>query len=465
MSCLKRAWLYVTRKKGKSVLLFLILLVISTFVLSGLCIGNATRQTQVNLRKDLGGAFNISINYSEDNPYYRKEEIEDDNGSTDIIMYSTEQLSSGMVKSIRNISGVKYCDATIENLCEYDGLLPIPGTVPVEDAFSYCVRSVGVWRSSEQNLFTSGKLTLVEGSHITEDNTHSAIISDALAEKNQIKVGDVLTVTDGSGKEIALEVIGLFHANEVEEVGASVTSYDKIENRVFTDITSAIEAENSAAVQGFDNIKVTVDDPEDIEQIMEQIKRLPDYKENAYTIAADDEAYQSAAASLNSLDVLVKSLLIGIIAVSIVILALILTLWGKTRVHETGVLLSLGVKKANILGQYIAEVLLIAVFAFALSGVTSNALATSAADVLLQQSVQSNSQQDSAEDDTTMKSVDLSTGLGDEEAISPDIQISIGIENMLQLYLIGFCIIVISVTVSSVSVMRLKPRDILNRMS
>ena len=454
MNCLKRAYLYVTRKKGKSILLFLILLVTATFVLSGLCIGDATRQAQMNLRKNLGGAFDMTINYSEDNPYYRQEESENDDGTKDVLMYSMKQVSPEMVENIRNITGVKYCDASTENL--YDGLLPIPGTVPVEEKFSHCVTGIGV---------TSEKLTLIAGRHIAENDTHSAIISDVLAEKNQIKLGDTFTITGGSRKKILLEVIGLFHANVTEKLGDAVTSYDKIQNHIFTDVASAIEAENSVAVQGFDDVKVTVDDPENLKQIMEQVKHLPGYEENVYTIAADDEAYQSAAASLSSLDGLVKCLLIGIIAVSIIILALILTLWGKTRVHETGVFLSLGIKKGNILGQYIAEVLLIAVFAFAASGITSNMFAATVADTLLQQTVQSNSLQDNAEDDTTMKSIDMGSMLEDEKAVSPDIQISVGIEDMLLLYLIGFCIIVISVTISSVSIMRLKPKNILNSMS
>ena len=412
---------------------------------------------------NLGGAFDMAVNYSEDNPYYRQEESENDDGTKDVLMYSMKQVSPEMVANIRNITGVKYCDASTENL--YDGLLPIPGTVPVEEEFSHCVTGVGVWRSSEQEFFTSEKLTLIAGRHIAENDTHSAIISDVLAEKNQIKLGDTFTITGGSKKEISLEVIGLFHANVTEKLGAAVTSYDKIQNHIFTDIASAIEAENSAAVQGFDDVKVTVDDPENLKQIMEQVKHLPGYEENAYTIAADDEAYQSAAASISSLDALVKSLLIGIIVVSIIILALILTLWGKARVHETGVFLSLGIKKGNILGQYIAEVLLIAVFAFAASGITSNMFAATVADTLLQQTVQSNSLQDNAEDDTTMQSIDMSSALEDEETISPNIQISLGLEDLLRLYCIGFFIIVVSVTVSSVSVMRLKPRDILNRMS
>ena len=108
MNCLKRAYLYVTRKKGKSILLFLILLVTATFVLSGLCIGDATRQAQMNLRKNLGGAFDMAVNYSEDNPYYRQEESENDDGTKDVLMYSMKQVSPEMVANIRNITGVKY---------------------------------------------------------------------------------------------------------------------------------------------------------------------------------------------------------------------------------------------------------------------------------------------------------------------------------------------------------------------
>ena len=61
--------------------------------------------------------------------------------------------------------------------------------------------------------------------------------------------------------------------------------------------------------------------------------------------------------------------------VSIAILSLILTMWARTRIHETGVLLSVGISKLSILGQYIAEVLLIAIFAFSLSYFSASAIA------------------------------------------------------------------------------------------
>lgn len=45
------------------------------------------------------------------------------------------------------------------------------------------------------------------------------------------------------------------------------------------------------------------------------------------------------------------------------------------------------------------------------------------------------------------------------------IQVSVEAENIVQLYLIGLAIVVVAVSASSVTVMRLKPREILSKMS
>ena len=257
---MKRAFLYVSRKRGKSILLFFILLILSTFVLTGLSIGSASKQAQKNLRQNIGGSFNIDVNYSDSNPYYHEEESENEDGSSDLLMYSTEQVTSKMVENIRNISGVKFCDATTESLINFDKLLPFAGTVPLDESLSHCVKSIGVWRSEEQNFFTSGKIQLIEGRHILDNDIHKVILCKDLAEKNNLNLGDSLIVTNENGKQLSFEIIGLFHAQKLEKVGESIPTYDKIQNLIFTDIESIVELENSVAVQGFDTVKVTVKD-------------------------------------------------------------------------------------------------------------------------------------------------------------------------------------------------------------
>ena len=45
------------------------------------------------------------------------------------------------------------------------------------------------------------------------------------------------------------------------------------------------------------------------------------------------------------------------------------------------------------------------------------------------------------------------------------IQVSVGLDNLAQLYLIGLAIVIVAVSTSSITVMRLKPREILSKMS
>ena len=82
MGTIKRAYLYVTRKKGKSILLFFILLIMATFVLTGLSIEKVSQAEQKNLREALGGEFHITVELSESNPYFR--EMNDGEGNVEL---------------------------------------------------------------------------------------------------------------------------------------------------------------------------------------------------------------------------------------------------------------------------------------------------------------------------------------------------------------------------------------------
>ena len=107
-------------------------------------------------------------------------------------------------------------------------------------------------------------------------------------------------------------------------------------------------------------------------------------------------------------------------------------MWSRTRIHETGILLSIGIRKISIISQYITEVLLIAVIAFLLSYFPATVVADQAGSYL--QNV-------------------------------PDLDIQIQSEEMLMLFVFGIGMVVISASLSSISIMRLKPREILTKMS
>ena len=62
MCVLKRAFLYVTRKRSKSILLFMIYLALTTLVMSAVAVGNASEKAATELRHTLGGYFKLENN-------------------------------------------------------------------------------------------------------------------------------------------------------------------------------------------------------------------------------------------------------------------------------------------------------------------------------------------------------------------------------------------------------------------
>lgn len=72
---MKRAISICFTQKRKEYFAFFILLILSTFVLTGLSIGSASKQAQKNLRQNIGGSFNIDVNYSDSNPIITKKKV------------------------------------------------------------------------------------------------------------------------------------------------------------------------------------------------------------------------------------------------------------------------------------------------------------------------------------------------------------------------------------------------------
>ena len=455
MNFISRAWLYIIRKKGKSILLFIILLVMATFVLTALALGNASNAAQMELRKSLGGSFLIGFDYTENNPYLKVESVD---GGT--LVYSTQQISPELVEQVRSIDGVNYCSATTESLAVLPSLDLFAGNIPIEEEFRNSSKILGTWKSEELSRFTSGQLALTEGRHIMPGDKNKGLISKDLADKNGLKIGDVIQTDKG----VEIEIVGLFVPKEIEGINDQVTTYDKIQNLIISDLATLIDNENSPATQGFNELTVSVDDPQNMEKIVTKVKEIKGVDWKGFAIMVDNEGYENAAFSLQQLSELVSTILIVVLIVSVVILSLILTLWSRTRVHETGILLSLGIRKLSILGQYIAEVLIIAVLAFSLSYFSSNAIAGQMGTILQPEQSAANVQVE--EDGISAGSRgEAGTDMGTQEIEMPQLQVTVQIQDMGVLFLIGLGIVTVSAGISSISVMRLKPREILSKMS
>lgn len=377
MNIIKRAFLYTTRKRGKSLILLLTLLVISTFVLTGLSILAATDQSALSLRHSVGGSIKLELDESSPNWTYQQGV-----GGT-MVGYTGTPITDTDIEKIMSVSGIQ----------SYNGVGD--GNVFAVDFFFITGFSFGAGSDysrlpsvTNSKYFRRGALKLVEGRHINPEDDHAVLISTAIAELNGLRLGDTITVQccydEGSYPNVPLKIIGIYEAQDDGEF--HTTSTDK-RNRLIIDHKAMQEIMQRDSIQYDNGVEFFVDDPKNIDTIAAEIRKL-DLDWNCFKLTVDNTAYEAVASSLTAMQSMVTGLIIGIVIVSIGILALILNMWIKQRTHETGILLSIGVGKAQIVAQYILETLMIAIIALGLSYFTSGVIAQGTSNLLFAQAMQ-----------------------------------------------------------------------------
>ena len=462
MSTLKRAFLYTMRKKTKTLILFLVLVTISTFILTGLSIYKAADDSALSLRQSVGGSIRLELD--ENN---RKNWQYQQAAGGILVDYVGAPITDEDIQKIMSIDGIK----------AYNGLGD--GSVFAKDfsfisGFSFGAgsdysRLPSVTDSEYFNFFTRKAFQLVEGRHIKEGDDHVVLISTAIAEKNALKLGDSITVQccydSGNYPDVSLTIIGIYAYEADNEF--NTTSTDK-RNRLIIDHKAMQEIMQRDVIQYDNGVDFYVDDPGEMERIASQIKAL-DLDWDSFTLKMDNSAYEAVASPLTAMQNLIVWLIVGCVAVSVGILVLILSMWIKQRRHETGILLSVGISKSGILLQYTIEVLMIAVVAFGLSFYTSSLISQGVSDLIFHQVSESQPLPEIELPDDGTEYLDI-TGqyipydTSNVETLE-SVQVNVSPNYLLYINIFGTLLIVFSVSAASISVIQMKPKKILSQMS
>ncbi|MEY8358186.1 ABC transporter permease [Anaerotruncus colihominis] len=460
---IRRAFFYTTRKRGKTLILLLTLFVISTFVLTGLSILAAADQSALSLRQSVGGSIKLELDANNRQNWTYQQGV----GGT-LVGYTGMPITDADIEKVMSIKGIR----------SYNGVGD--GSVFAMDfsfisGFSFgpgsdYSRLPSVSNSEYFNYFRRGAFKLVEGRHITPEDDHAVLISTALAERNGLKLGDTITVQccyDAGGyPNVSLKIIGIYKST-LDDGGFTTTSTDK-RNRLIIDHKAMQKIMMHDVIQYDNGVEFFVDDPRDIDKIAAQIQKL-DLDWSCFKLTVDNTAYEAVASSLTAMQNMVTGLIIGIVIVSISILALILNMWIKQRTHETGILLSIGVSKAKIVAQYILETLMIAVIAFGLSYFSSGAIAQGTSNLLFSQVAETQPIPEIETPDDGTEYLDI-TGqyipYDTSNMVAPDsIEVHVTAEYLLWVYLLGITICTAAVVLASLPVVKMKPKNILSQMS
>lgn len=371
MGLLKRSFLYLFRKWKISILLLLILFMVVTLTLSGIAVLNAEEQKTEEFKEATGTSFSIERNYGSGGMET------DEKGNTYL---KSDAITEDMIKEIGSIEGISGYNATVESIsCVLKDGKYIPHSkddlVGWDEVDSHTMSITNI-NSKYSNYFISNIFELVEGEHITEDTENSIIVSEAYAKKNNLKIGDTLTVVNDPQNDdpyADVKIIGIFRVvtDAVDDSDGKkiydLAAYFEYNDYVFlsNDLANKLYVNYDDAGNGvFDVVDFYVSNPENLDSIIQEVKNIKDINWKNFNIYTDDEVYQNTEESVDNSSTLIISLIVIAIIVSISIISIIVFMSIKERRREIGILLSIGKSKAIIMFQFIIEMMIIAGIAF-----------------------------------------------------------------------------------------------------
>lgn len=475
----KNAYLSLKKSIGKSILLFIIMVVIANLIIAGLSIQSASQKSMAQIRSSLGNDVTLSVN------------VRNMMGNRDKGQSMKDIQSSITIEMAEQIVGLEYVESFNYNISTdafSDTLTPVElesdtslnnmqqrpgmdnGNMQFMSKGDFTIEANTTMANVEQ--FTSGDYELIEGRLLTESdaNTNNAVIETNLALENDLSVGDTISVyrtVDDQTITSELTIVGIYEIISAQEFGGPMNSNPV--NKIYTDLSIGQTLNNSTT--DLTSATYYLDDPEHIDTFVENAKASTTIDFDTYTLETNDQLYQQNISTLQNTESFATMFLVIVIVAGSLILGLILILTMRSRFYEIGVFLSLGQSKLKIIGQHLIEIGVIAVLSLSLSLCTGKMVSNTISGMLESQS------------NTTSMKMEIPSGGqspqeqgqqgGNKGGMRPDfsqalsapenkeLDVSLTTQTIAQLVLITFGICVVSTALPGLYILRLSPREIL----
>ena len=340
----KRAGAYLVRKKIRTGILFFIMMLITAAVLAVLSMQESTGKVQTKLLELSNSGFQIESLLQDGN---------------------IEQKKLSQVEQVEGVKEAQY---------EFDGIGQLEDAKAVEREqavqldqgnMGELVGYHGVTSSDQELNFASGALNLKEGRALTKDDSGKVLVHEELAKENNWTVGSKIKLKNfqngdatANSKEVTVEIVGIFNG-KLSEQSTGLTS-DLTENRIYMDYkTSQIligKDESNAIVH---RAIFTVKDPSKLEEVISSVKELP-LKWDSMQLSKNEQVFEQVASPIQNFKSLMTLLTSSVFVLAVIVLFLILLFTLRERIHEFGILMSVGISRKEIIAQILLELYTVA---------------------------------------------------------------------------------------------------------
>jgi putative ABC transport system permease protein len=424
---IKNAIAYITRKRNRTLIIFIILTIVLSCLYSCLTIMKSSNEIEKTLYESSNSSISIT---KKDGKYFNVNQFKD-------------------IEKIKEVEKI---------IIQYDGLAKLKDAKVVSgeqrinredlsDEFKNVVSFEATNNTKRNILFSSRVFTIKEGKNIEENDKNSIIVHEEFAKQNNLKLGDEVNLElldieeSGKIKSHKFKIIGIFSGKKQETYTG--LSSDFSENMVFVDYSTSQEILNKSENNKIANkILMYSSSAESTDLALNKLKELK-IDESKYFVQKDSNAFEESLESVSGIKHMIKIMTYSIMLGGIIVLSLILILWLRERIYEIGIFLSIGTSKIQIIMQFIFELLFISIPSIISSLFLGNVLIKVIAGGLINS-------------ENSM----ISGG-----NLINDSSFVLNITTLGQSYLILISIIVLSVVFASSLILIKKPKEILSKIS
>ena len=424
---IKNAIAYITRKRNRTLIIFIILTIVLSCLYSCLTIMKSSDEIEKALYESSNSSISIT---KKDGNYFNVNEFKD-------------------IEKLKEVE---------EIIMQYDGLAKLKDAKVVSgeqrinredlsDEFKNVVSLEATNNTKRNILFSSGVFTIKEGKNIEENDKNSIIVHEEFAKQNNLKLGDEVNLElldiekSGKIKSHKFKIIGIFSGKKQETYTG--LSSDFSENMVFVDYSTSQQILNKSENNKIANkILMYSGSAESTDLALNKLKELK-IDESKFFVEKDSNAFEESLESVSGIKHIIKIMTYSIMLGGMVVLLLILILWLRERIYEIGIFLSIGISKIQIIMQFIFELIFISIPSIISSLFLGNVLLKVIVDGFI-----------NSEDSM------ISGG-----SLINNSSFMLNITTLGQSYLILISIIVLSVVFASSLILIKKPKEILSKIS
>ncbi|MGF9973437.1 ABC transporter permease [Bacillus velezensis] len=466
MNFIKRAFWSMKAKKGKTFLQLVVFSVICIFVLSGLTIQSAAKKSSELARQKLGGSVTLQADRQKQMAQQQKDGEKRTFESTPISVSDAKKLTS--LQHVKNYNFLTTASANAETFdaIKSSGESASSGAGRFQGGgrqmISADISIEGVLSTALLDDFTGGSSKITDGRAITKTDADAkvAVINETLADQNKLKVGGSITVSSAADDSVKtkLKIVGIYKTTSSGDDQAQHFSFLNPDNKIYTPYTAAAVLKGSDNKNKISSAVYYMDDAKYIDSFVAAAKKTS-IDDKTYALTTNDQVYQQMAGPIENVASFSKNVVYLVSIAGAVILGLIVMMSIRERKYEMGVLMAIGEKRWKLIGQFLTEILVVAVIAIGIASVTGSLVANQLGNQLL-------SQQVSSADDSQQQTSGWG-GMFAQHSSGADVistmQVNVSLNDLLILGGIGVAIAVIATLLPSVSVMRLHPKTILTK--